>query len=101
MDSFYDLNAKISRCNDLVDSQIDGETVMLDIESGKYFGLDQIATEIWSLLETPTSIACICKQLERDYKVSSEHCERDVLSFIREMKSKGLLIIEEQVASKL
>jgi hypothetical protein len=41
----------ISQIEEIVASDIDGETVMMSIENGKYYGLDDIGCRVRSYLE--------------------------------------------------
>ena len=84
-DSPIHLQTRLVAAEDLVTSDLDGEIVMLDIESGKYHSLDAIGSRIWALLETPRSVAQICNLLMREYDVERPHCEADVLAFLNDL----------------
>ncbi|TQV85347.1 lasso peptide biosynthesis PqqD family chaperone [Aliikangiella coralliicola] len=79
------MSTQIERNSEVVEALIDGETVMMDIESGNYYGLDLIATRIWQLIEKPLSVQAICSQLLSEYDVSEEQCHQDVIDFINQM----------------
>lgn len=46
----------VCRADDKISTELDGETVILDLATGTYSGLDLVGTTIWNLLEKPVSI---------------------------------------------
>ncbi len=67
------------------------ETVILDLASGTYFGLDPVGARIWQLLSEGKTLAEICVVMLAEYDVSSEDIERDVLSLAEELHAKQLI----------
>lgn len=82
------LNSKVARSAEVLASEVDGHVVMMSIETGTYFGLDAIGSEIWQLLEQPLRISEICDILESHYDVQRDVCENDVLAFFEALASK-------------
>ena len=69
------------------------ETVILDLGSGTYFGLDPIGARIWQLLGEGNSIADACRVLLEEYEVGREQLESDVLKLVGELLERGLLAV--------
>ncbi len=65
----------------VVQSKIDDEVVMMDIESGFYFGLNSVASIIWELLKDAKTVDELADYLITEYDVSREQCleETDIL----------------------
>lgn len=84
----------ITQSEDQVSCELDGETVLLRIDTGMYYGYNGVATRIWELLEEPQSINEVCAQLVQEYAVDAEQCAAEVLGFLQELMAEGL--IEEQ-----
>ncbi len=84
----------VVRSRKLLSSEIDGETVMMSIESGKYYGLDEVGGRIWELLEKPRTADDISKQLLLDYEVEAAACEKDVMRFLQQLYDDDLLEIQ-------
>lgn len=65
----------------VVQSKIDDEVVMMDIESGFYFGLNSVASIIWELLKDGKTVDELADYLITAYDVSREQCleETDIL----------------------
>lgn len=87
-------NSFIRRNPALVSSNLDGETVMMSIENGEYFGLDSVGSRIWELLETPITVANLVDILVDEFEVSREECEADTIDFLNQLLDKHLLIVE-------
>ena len=87
------LNTTIKRNPELVASDMDGETVMMSIDNGEYFGLDPVGSRIWTLIENPVRIDKLIEQLLEEFDVTKEQCEIDTLEFLNQLQDKNLLII--------
>ena len=85
----------LARADGLLESEIDGEAVMMSIDKGEYYGLDAVGTEIWQLLERPRSFGEICEVLLERFEVDPETCRADVGSFLTGMLGDGMLRLVE------
>lgn len=86
-------NQLISQAEGYIVSDMDGEKVMLSIQSGKYYNLGQVGGDIWDLIKEPVSIEHIVQSLQSIYEVSQKECEDQVLSFLEKLKEEGLILI--------
>ena len=84
----------ISQIEEIVASDIDGETVMMSIENGEYYGLDDIGSRIWELIEKPVKVSDLIDTLLERFDVDRETCERDVLKFLNELNEYKILNVE-------
>lgn len=75
---------------------IDGEAVILETESGVYFGLNEVATYIWELLDEPRDLEELCEAVLSEYDVSRERCERDLQEVLRDLEGRGLVEFEDR-----
>ena len=80
------------RRKDLIAQSLEGELVMLDMQSGNYFGLDPIASKIWDYLASPKDIKTLCQSLMQEYEVGEDECQADVCSFISDLLDKGMVV---------
>lgn len=76
-----------------VSTEIDGETVLLSIDKGNYYGMNQILTAIWNWLGEPTTVSDICKKMTETYEVSAEVCEKDIMKVLGDLQKEGLIDI--------
>ncbi len=84
----------VVRSSEPVDAEVDGSVVMMSLERGKYYGLDAVATRIWQLLATPSTVTALCGALCEEFDVDPETCERDVLTFLERLAGEGLIEIQ-------
>lgn len=87
---------KYARNSKTISGRLEDEMVMLDIDQGKYFSLNQTATTIWGLLEKPMDIDEICKRLVEEYDVGIEQCTREANDYVAEMLKLGLITKENK-----
>lgn len=81
----------VSRKELLASDLSETETVMLDIEQGRYFGVKGVANAIWGELANPVSVKDLCLRLRGRYEVDEETCESEVLRFLDLLHDQDLL----------
>ena len=62
---------------------------------GNYYGMDRILSRAWQLVEKPTMISNVCNELLKEYDVSREKCEKDVLGIFQELSDEDLIKVIE------
>lgn len=72
--------------------QVGGETVMLDLAKGAYFGLDPVGARMWQLLAEGRTLADVRDAIGEEYDVSREDAERDLLALVADLMAQGLLV---------
>ncbi len=77
-----------------VSTQLGSETVILGVERGQYFSLNEVGAKIWELIQEPQSVDAICASLLAQYEVSPEVLEADVLEILEAMHSQGLVQVQ-------
>ncbi|TXT37588.1 MAG: coenzyme PQQ biosynthesis protein PqqD [Comamonadaceae bacterium] len=76
-----------------VSTEIDGETVLLSIDKGNYYGMNKVLSAIWQWLEQPITVADLRRKLTQTYDVADDVCERDVLKVLGDLQREGLIDI--------
>ena len=69
---------------------IDDETILLDIQSGHYFGLDPVGSRMWQLMREHGALRPAYEILLTEYEVTPERLEADLLTLTEKMIEKGL-----------
>ncbi|MET4697347.1 hypothetical protein ABIE65_000358 [Constrictibacter sp. MBR-5] len=89
-----DSHTILRRRAELLASTMDGETVMLDVETGHYFGLSGVGPHIWSMLEQDRSVGAIVDGVKAHFAVGPEDSvSEDVLAFLQKLVDKGLVMV--------
>lgn len=73
--------------------QVGDETVILDLASGNYYGLDAVGARVWQLLGEGLAPAAVCDALLGEYATTREELEKDVERLVRELGEKGLVTL--------
>jgi hypothetical protein len=84
---------------DQVSSDLAGEAVILNLKSGKYYGLDEVGSRIWNLIQEPRTLNDIRNVILEEYEVEPEHCERDLLILLQELAAEGLIEVRDETAA--
>ncbi len=74
-----------------VSSDLGGEAVILQLESGVYHGLNEVGAAIWALIREPKTVEEIQKAILAEFAVDAERCQRDVLKLLRQLEAEGLI----------
>ncbi|MDD3959678.1 MAG: lasso peptide biosynthesis PqqD family chaperone [Oscillospiraceae bacterium] len=85
------LESTVRRTGSIVTADMDGETVMMHVESGNYFGLGEVGSTIWAFMEEPVGVREIIEHLSESYDVERERCEAETLDFLNEMVTLGMI----------
>ena len=89
------LDSSVELSDDAIFREMDGEAVILNLESGTYFGLDPVGTRIWQLVEKHGSLRVVFEQMRQEFDVESEVLERDLLDLVGRFAEKGLGTVTE------
>lgn len=71
--------------------QVGDETVILDLASGTYFGLDPVGARIWLLMAEGKTLMEVCDAMLSEYEVQRADIERDVLALAQDLSAKQLI----------
>jgi hypothetical protein len=79
---------------DVVFRDLDGEAVILDLESGTYFGLNEVGTRVWLLVGDGRSESEIVEALVAEYDAGRETIARDVAKLLGELRGRRLVVAD-------
>ena len=78
-------------CDDVVFRELDGEAVILNLDTGIYFGLNDVGTRVWSLLKEHRSLRRVLEAMREEYDIPPEVLQTDLLRLVEQMQEKGLV----------
>ena len=84
---------KITISNEVLAQELAGETVLLDLASESFFGLDEVSTRVWQLLRSGNGQAQLVETLLDEYEVEREVLEKDVGQLLGRLCDAGLITI--------
>ena len=75
----------------VITRELSGETVLLNLESGVYYGLDVVGTRVWQLLTQGRTIASVCETMIEEYEVAPDVLRDDVSRLVGELRERGIV----------
>lgn len=82
--------------DDVLISKLQEESVILNLDSERYYGLDDVGTRILSVLTTSDSIEAAYQTLLKEYDVDGEALRQDLLALVEELVNQGLVRISDE-----
>jgi hypothetical protein len=79
----------------MVQSKIGEEVVMMDMESGFYFGMNSVGSIIWQYLAEEISFDELVGKLMNEFNIDQKTCETDTLGFLNDLLEKNIIKITE------
>lgn len=70
-------------------TEMDGELVMIHVDTGKFFSLKGVGLDIWQKLDVETDLDVVCAELCRDYGISAAECSKAVDVFVSQLTAAG------------
>jgi len=73
-------------------SNLQEESVILNLDSERYFGLDDVGTRMLTVLTTSESIEAAYQKLTHEYDVDGQTLRQDLLEIVEDLVKQGILI---------
>lgn len=72
-------------------ARVGNQTVVADLRSGCYLGLDEVATAVWALVEDHATRGAIVDRVHAEYDVPRDVLERDVDRLLEDLLRRRLV----------
>jgi hypothetical protein len=82
--------------DDVLISNLQGESVILNLDSERYFGLDDVGTRFLNVLTTSDSIEAAYEALRHEYNIDAHVLREDLLALVENLIDQGILIRNNQ-----
>ena len=92
------LNSIIQRDPEVIAAKADQDLIMVNVSTGYYYGLSDVAREIWAGIERPKRISDLVDDLTASYQIDLSSCEEQTLSFLQDLLDEGLLQVKDALA---
>ncbi|MEE4379427.1 MAG: PqqD family protein [Candidatus Competibacteraceae bacterium] len=89
------LSQRVSLSPQVLFQALDGEAVLLDLDSEQYFGLDEVGTRIWQLLQDSANLDTAYQTLLTEYDISAAQLRSDLLNFVGNLNEAGLITVSD------
>ncbi|MDP9328346.1 MAG: PqqD family peptide modification chaperone [Actinomycetota bacterium] len=92
------LRSQVRAAPEQVSSDVAGETVILELGRGVYYGLADVGARVWELLREPRTVGEIRDIVVSEYDVEPERAGADLLSLLAEMQTRELVEVRDEEA---
>ena len=82
-----------------VSCDLAGEMVILSLQSGQYFGLNEVGARIWNLIQEPKTVGVVFEALLQEYDVTPDQLEGEVLELLEKMAINQLIEVKNGKSS--
>jgi hypothetical protein len=72
-------------------AEVGEETVLLHLERSVYYGLNEVGSRVWTLLEEPTPFEELCEKMVEEYDVDSATCRDDLRTLLNDLYEHDLI----------
>lgn len=87
------LDTIINKNLEIDDTDLDGEKVMMDLDKGEYFMMNEVGSRIWEIINEPMNVKSIVDALRSEYEVDEETCKDTVIEFLGRLNNADLISI--------
>lgn len=88
------MDSVINKNESIDDTDLDGEKVMMNLDKGQYFMMNEVGSRIWDIIEKPMTPKEIVQALLNEYEVEEATCEETVMEFLNELNKAELVQVK-------
>jgi hypothetical protein len=77
--------------DDVLISRLQEESVILNLDSERYYALDNVGTRFLSVLTTANSIDAAYQSLAEEYDIDREVLRQDLVALIQNLLQQGII----------
>lgn len=70
---------------------IDGEAVMLNLDNGDYYSLNEVGTFVWEAINKKKNLGEILSFLKEEYQLSKKQLKKDLLGLVKDLEKEELI----------
>jgi hypothetical protein len=89
-----DLDSIVVVSKEQLASSIGGETVILGLGAGRYYGVGGVGARVWQLIQEPRRVADLVETVVAEYEVDPQVCTSDLLALLARMDEARLIEVQ-------
>jgi len=89
-------STEVVAVEDCLSTTLDGESVILHTGKGKYYGFNQVGTDIWEWIQEPRTVQELSERVVTEYDVSPDRSRSDLEALLNELLTKDLIRIVDR-----
>ena len=75
-------------------SNVGGDLVILGMAAGRYYGLGEVGTRVWQLIQAPTRVDDVARTIMSEYEVDAQTCQSDLLRLLVQLAEAKLIEVQ-------
>ena len=87
-------STKITLIKPMDVTDLAGDKVMIDFETGKYYMLKGSAVDIWESIQSETTVGDVKKKLLEIYDVEEDECMKSIETFLTQMQENKFVTLD-------
>ena len=88
------LGERLRRQESVITQQVEGQTILLRVDDGGYYAIDEVGAAIWALCDGSRSVGEIVIELTTEFDASEATIQGDVLEFVQDLRRERLLLVD-------
>jgi hypothetical protein len=89
-------NATITKNSSQMSAIVDGEAVIMSLQTGHFHGATGAGVRIWTLLDAPQTLESLLKSLCDEFDVDLERCRPEVEAFLASLLERQLVEVRSE-----
>lgn len=77
-----------------VSSNLAEESVILNLKSGIYYGLNAVGSWIWSRIQEPQSVSGLVEAIASEYDITPDRCQQDLFALLQDLFAAQLIEVQ-------
>lgn len=87
------LNTALAKDSDqIIDRMVDGEVLLIHLQSGDYFSLNSTGTKVWESIDGSRTVQDLVELVLAEYDADKDQVVADVLSLVNDLADEGLVV---------
>ena len=86
------LEERVRRREAVIAQEVDGQTILLRVDDGGYYAIDEVGATIWALCDGSNAVSDIVVKLALEFDAPEATIRSDVVEFIQDLRRERLLV---------
>ncbi len=87
-------DSRISVPDHIMYREVQGEGVLLNLQNGVYYGLNEIGARVWDIISSGNRLGTAHARLLNEYDVDSDRLWDDILVLVADLEKQGLVSLK-------
>ena len=84
----------VARSASAVAAEVDGRLTLMNIDEGRYFALNDVASDVWDRIASPRPFGDLVDDLAAAYGAARETVAADVAALLRAMHERAVVVLD-------